>query len=45
MHRLFIGYLRDYVRRIKGYLNPTTSFKVNDMLVEYSRIIDKLRFY
>ncbi len=34
--------LRDYVRRIKGYLNPTElGFKVNDMLVEYfPKIID-----
>jgi len=34
--------LRDYVRRIKGYLNPSElGFKVNDMLVEYfPRIID-----
>ena len=34
--------LRDYVRRIKGYLNPSElGFKVNDMLVEYfPQIID-----
>ncbi|MCX5669518.1 MAG: type I DNA topoisomerase [Candidatus Omnitrophica bacterium] len=34
--------LRDYVRRIKGYLNPSElGFKVNDMLVEYfPKIID-----
>ncbi|MFA6357544.1 MAG: type I DNA topoisomerase [Candidatus Omnitrophota bacterium] len=34
--------LRDYVRRIKGYLNPTElGFKVNDMLVEYfPKILD-----
>jgi len=34
--------LRDYVRRIKGYLNPTElGFKVSDMLVEYfPKIID-----
>jgi DNA topoisomerase-1 len=34
--------LRDYVRRIKGYLNPTElGFKVIDMLVEYfPKIID-----
>jgi len=34
--------LRDYVRRIKGYLNPTElGFKVCDMLVEYfPKIID-----
>lgn len=34
--------LRDYVRRIKGYLNPTElGFKVNDMLVEYfPKIVD-----
>ncbi len=33
---------RDYVRRIKGYLNPTElGFKVNDMLVEYfPKILD-----
>ena len=34
--------MRDYVRRIKGYLNPTElGFKVNDMLVEYfPKILD-----
>ena len=34
--------LRDYVRRIKGYLHPSElGFKVNDMLVEYfPKIID-----
>ncbi|MFH0918081.1 MAG: type I DNA topoisomerase, partial [Candidatus Omnitrophota bacterium] len=34
--------LRDYVRRIKGYLNPSElGFKVNDMLVEYfPKIVD-----
>ncbi|MCX5693977.1 MAG: type I DNA topoisomerase [Candidatus Omnitrophica bacterium] len=34
--------LRDYVRRIKGYLNPSElGFKVNDMLVEYfPKILD-----
>ncbi len=34
--------MRDYVRRIRGYLNPTElGFKVNDMLVEYfPKIID-----
>lgn len=34
--------LRDYVRRIKGYLNPSElGFKVNDILVEYfPKIID-----
>ena len=34
--------LRDYVRRIKGYLNPTElGFKVCDMLVEYfPKILD-----
>ncbi|MFA4988411.1 MAG: type I DNA topoisomerase [Candidatus Omnitrophota bacterium] len=34
--------LRDYVRRIKGYLHPTElGFKVNDMLVEYfPRVMD-----
>jgi DNA topoisomerase-1 len=34
--------LRDYVRRIKGYLNPSElGFKVNDMLVEYfPKVID-----
>ena len=34
--------LRDYVRRIKGYLNPSElGFKVNDLLVEYfPKIID-----
>ncbi len=34
--------LRDYVRRIKGYFNPTElGFKVSDMLVEYfPKIID-----
>jgi len=34
--------LRDYVRRIKGYLHPSElGFKVNDMLVEYfPKIVD-----
>jgi DNA topoisomerase I len=34
--------LRDYVRRIKGYLHPSElGFKVNDMLVEYfPKILD-----
>jgi DNA topoisomerase-1 len=34
--------LRDYVRRIKGYLNPSElGFKVSDMLVEYfPKILD-----
>jgi len=37
--------LRDYVRRIKGYLNPTElGFKVNDMLVEYFPKILDLQF-
>jgi len=37
--------MRDYVRRIKGYLNPTElGFKVNDMLVEYFPKILDLKF-
>jgi len=37
--------LRDYVRRIKGYLQPTElGFKVNDMLVEYFPKILDLQF-
>jgi DNA topoisomerase-1 len=37
--------LRDYVRRIRGYLNPTElGFKVNDMLVEYFPKILDLQF-
>lgn len=37
--------LRDYVRRIKGYLNPTElGFKVCDLLVEYFPKIMDLQF-
>jgi len=37
--------LRDYVRRIKGYLNPTElGFKVCDMLVEYFPKIMDVKF-
>ena len=37
--------LRDYVRRIKGYLNPTElGFKVCDMLVEYFPKIMDIKF-
>ena len=37
--------LRDYVRRIKGYLNPTElGFKVCDMLVEYFPKIMDIQF-
>lgn len=37
--------LRDYVRRIKGYLNPTElGFKVCDLLVEYFPKIMDLKF-
>lgn len=37
--------MRDYVRRIKGYLNPTElGFKVCDMLVEYFPKILDLKF-
>ncbi len=37
--------LRDYVRRIKGYLNPTElGFKVCDMLVEYFPEIMDVKF-
>jgi len=37
--------LRDYVRRIKGYLNPSElGFKVNDLLLEYFPKILDLKF-
>ncbi|HNW39298.1 MAG TPA: type I DNA topoisomerase [Candidatus Omnitrophota bacterium] len=37
--------LRDYVRRIKGYLNPSElGFKVNDLLVEYFPQIVDVKF-
>ncbi|MDD5595661.1 MAG: type I DNA topoisomerase [Candidatus Omnitrophica bacterium] len=37
--------LRDYIRRIKGYLNPTElGFKVCDLLVEYFPKIMDLKF-